>query len=262
MTDWPLLLWRGTSSPAGFCRGRGGPEDGAHGRAERGHLRPRERGGPRDTCMAVPAGSGRRQDDRPPKASHGRRATPTGTPPRAPGPGGHSRLGRGRGAAAGEQRPPPPHPGHRAPSAAGDPAQGHPAGRRAGARARGGRDMRGPGPPRTWPPRRTPRDLPAQGGRDGAGPVSFRKDARSWFERARDMAGWFPDPSARRPWATEEETAGDGGDAGPSVRAGAGGVGGGAMALRPLSVRGIRMRPAHPGAADSAFVTFAPVFRA
>lgn len=75
-------------------------------------------------------------------------------------------------------------------------------------------------------------------------------------------AGWFPDPSARRPWATEEETAGDGGDAGPSVRAGAGGVGGGATALRPLSVRGIRMRPAHPGAADSAFVTFAPVFRA
>lgn len=71
-------------------------------------------------------------------------------------------------------------------------------------------------------------------------------------------AGWFPDPSARRPWATEEETAGDGGDAGPSVRAGAGGVGGGATALRPLSVRGIRMRPAHPGAADSAFVTFAP----
>lgn len=45
MTDWPLLLWRGTSSPAGFCRGRGGPEDGAHGRAQRGHLRPRSEAG-------------------------------------------------------------------------------------------------------------------------------------------------------------------------------------------------------------------------
>lgn len=111
---------------------------------------------------------------------------------------GRRRAPRGR-AGTGEQRPPPPRPGHRAPSAAGDPAQGHPAGRRAGARARGGRDMRGPGPPRTWPPRRTPRDLPAQGGRDGAGPVTFRKDARSWCERARDTGRLVSRPKREAP---------------------------------------------------------------
>lgn len=187
MTDWPLLLWRGTSSPAGFCRGRGG----VGGRCTRqGRARSPASAGARRAAGHV-RGCARWKRTASGRPSPQSQLRPQGDPYRDAA----AHPGAGRAQVSSALRTPP---RSSCPLRCWGPSTGTPSWR-AGARARGGRDMRGPGPPRTWPPRRTPRDLPAQGGRDGAGPVTFRKDARSWFERARDTGRLVSRPKREAP---------------------------------------------------------------